>query len=69
MTTDLLPEYAWSIEERVHFRCTACGGGWILSDAQIDRDYFYPYCGRQRAPAQYDDFPLYPSQPPKELPL
>ena len=66
---ELLPEYEWAIEELVHFRCTACGGWWTIGDAKIDRDYFCPYCGRQLAPAEHDDFPAYPSQPPKELQL
>ena len=68
-TSQLLPEYEWCIEELVHFRCTACGGGWAIGDAQIDRDYFCPHCGRQLTPAQYDEFPSSPSQPPKELTL
>ena len=69
MTSDLLPEYEYALEALLHLRCTACGGWWTLSDGLIDREYFCPYCGRPLAPAQYDEIPRPPSNPPKELPL
>ena len=64
-----MPEYEYAIEELLHLRCTVCGGWWSLSDGLRDREYFCPYCGRQLAPAQYDDSTTYQRQPPKELQL
>lgn len=65
----LLHEYEWSIEELVHFRCTACGGWWAIGDAKLDRRYFCPFCGQDLAMAQYPEATPKPPTPPKALDL
>ena len=66
---ELLPEYEWSIEELVHYRCTSCAGWWTVGNGKLNRKCYCPHCGRHLTPAQYPDAPNRPSSPPQELPL